>query len=378
MYSSVIKLTQELIKCPSISPEDKGCQKILISRLKKIGFNIEKININDTCNFFAYKGNSYKETLLFLGHTDVVIPGEKKKWVSPPFKAAIKDNILYGRGVVDMKGAIAAMIIAVEKFVKKNFFHKKRIAFLITSDEEALGTNGIIKVIKKLIKRKERIDYCLIGEPTSIEKIGDVIKNGRRGSLSGELIIYGIQGHVAYSHLAQNPLHKIIPFLNHIINKKWDNGNKYFNPTSLQITSIMVDNNYTNIIPEKCLLKFNFRFNNELTDKLINKEFEKKLNKYQIKNYKIKWINHGKPFLSDKGLLCDVVQYAIKKNCNIYPKISTDGGTSDGRFIIDAGAQIIELGLINKTMHKINECSKLSDLNLLSDIYLSILQNLII
>lgn len=378
MYSAVIELTQKLIKCPSISPEDKGCQKILISRLKKIGFNIEKININDTNNFFAWKGNIYKKTLLFLGHTDVVPSGEKNKWLFPPFKATIKDGILYGRGVVDMKGAIAAMIIAAEKFIKNYPFHKNRIAFLITSDEESYGTNGIIKVIKKLIKRNERIDYCLIGEPTSKHYIGDTIKNGRRGSLSGELIVYGIQGHVAYAHLAQNPIHKIIPFLNNLINKKWDYGNDFFTSTSFQITTINVDNYSNNVIPSKCLLKFNFRFNNEITDKFIKKEFEKILNKYEIINYQINWINHGNPFLSQKGILFNIVKNAIKINCKISPKLLTDGGTSDGRFLIHTGAQIIELGLINKTMHKVNECSRLSDLNLLSKIYLSILKQIVI
>lgn len=377
MNNPVINLAIKLVNLPSISPKDYGCQKILISRLKKVGFLIEEININKTSNFFAYKNGSInKKTMLFIGHTDVVGIGKEKDWIYHPFKATIKNSTLFGRGISDMKGAISAMIIATENFIKQYPDHKNRIAFLITSDEESDGTDGTIKVVEKLIKRQEKIDYCLIGEPTSEIELGDTIKNGRRGSLNGHLIVHGISGHVAYANLAENPIHKSLPFLNELILTKWDNGNKNFSETQLQITNLTVHNNTNNIIPRDCSIKFNFRFSNSLTDELIKNKFLNILDYYKIK-YSISWQTSGLPFLSKNGKFINTVIDCIKNVKKINTKISTDGGTSDGRFISKMGVEIVELGLLNTTIHKNNECAKVSDLKMLSLIYQLILKKVI-
>lgn len=374
---SVVELTQILTRCPSISPQDKGCQKIIIFFLKKLGFNIKVLNIKDTYNFFAWKGNKKNKNFMFLGHTDVVPIGNVNKWKFPPFEGNIYENTLFGRGVVDMKGAIAAMLIAIRKFLSKYPKHQTRICFLITSDEESDGENGTIKVVEYLIRKKEKIDYCLIGEPTSSSIVGDTIKNGRRGSLTVNLTVYGIQGHVAYPQFSNNPIHSIVPFLMYIINKKWDKGNIFFTPSSLQITKIIVNNNFNNVIPGKCFIQFNIRFNNELTDILIKKIILKKLDYFNIKKYDIEWVISGQPFFTKKGKLFNITNNVIKKINNILPIISTDGGTSDGRFISKISSEIIELGLSNKSMHKENECVKISDLSKLTLIYYKILKNII-
>lgn len=379
MICPIMNLTKKLVSCPSISPIDFGCQEIIINRLIKIGFEIERININKTSNFFAWKGNINSKTLLFLGHTDVVNPGDKNKWLFPPFEPHIdKNGYLFGRGVVDMKGAIASFIIATENFIKKYPNHKNRIAFLITSDEEADGLDGTIKVVNKLIKRKEKIDYCLIGEPTSNSILGDNIKNGRRGSLNIDLIIYGIQSHVAYPNL-NNPIHNIIPVLEKLKNNIWDRGNNFFPQTSMQITNFDTYNKSNNVIPGKCFIQINFRFSNEISDEKIKQIFLNTLSKYKI-SFDITCKTSGHPFITKKGKLLDVVVSSIQKIQKITPKISTDGGTSDGRFIVNIKKeiQVIEFGLINKTIHKINECVKLSDLKLLNLIYFKILKKMLL
>lgn len=376
MFCPVINLAKQLVSCPSISPIDYGCQNIILSRLKKIGFVIEKINIKETSNFFAWKGTG-KKTLLFVGHTDVVSIGEEKKWTFPPFNLTMDRNgMLFGRGIADMKGALAAMIIATERFIKK-YQHHNRLAFLITSDEESDGLNGTVKVVNKLIERKEKIDYCLVGEPTSNIILGDNIKNGRRGSLNCTLTIYGEQSHVAYAKI-NNPIHNVLPFLNELLNTVWDKGNKFFPSTKMQITNFTVNNCSVNIIPEKCFIKFNFRFSSELTDNIIKNRVINILNNYKI-NYDISWQTSGHPFLTEKGNLLDTIIEVIEYFNNIKPTISTDGGTSDGRFIAGMGSvQIVEFGLVNSTIHKINECVKSSDLFLLSLMYQKILEKLLV
>ncbi|QJC28173.1 succinyl-diaminopimelate desuccinylase [Enterobacteriaceae endosymbiont of Plateumaris braccata] len=391
MLNQIVTLTKKLINCPSISPYDAGCQDILINALHALNFNIEIFNIKDTKNFWAYRHNNTDinivDTLIFAGHTDVVPPGDIKKWKFNPFQAIIKNNILYGRGSIDMKGALAAMIIAAKTFFNKySNCYNGRLAFLITSDEEGTAVNGTQKVIKELINRKEKLDYFILGEPTSNKILGDNIKNGRRGSLNIELIVKGIQGHVAYHKLAINPIHQIIPALNELLLIKWDKGNEFFPKTSMQITHMLssIKNNINNIIPSNILLKFNFRFSNEIHYKDILIIFNKTIKKY-IKNFNIKWNISGLPFLNLPEInnlntknLINIVKKNIKLVNNIYPTVFNDGGTSDARFIIKSKSQIIELGLINSTIHKINECVKINDLYLLSKIYYNIIKDILL
>lgn len=376
MLFSIVQLAKELIKKPSISPKDCGCQNIIIKRLKKNNFIIENIPSKNTKNLWAFHGKNGK-TLAFSGHTDVVPPGNIQDWIYHPFKAKIKNNILYGRGSADMKGAIAAMIIAVEKFVKDFPNHPGRIAFLITSDEETKATNGTVKIIKKLISKKEKIEFCIIGEPSSENKICDTIKNGRRGSLNANIVILGIQGHTAYPNLALNPIHNSLPFLNELIKKKWDYGNKFFPPTNLQISNIHSGIGMYNIIPEKLEIKFNVRFNDKNTKKKIINKIKKMLIKYKLK-YKIKFLSSSYPFLTKKNEFINKVSKIIKKNLGYKPYLSRSGGTSDGRFISKICPQIIELGLINQTIHKKNECVPLEDLRKLSSIYHIIIKKILL
>lgn len=376
MLFSIIQLAKELIKKPSISPKDYGCQNIIIKRLKKNNFIIENMSSNNTKNLWAFHGKKGK-TLAFSGHTDIVPPGNIKDWIYHPFQAKIKNNILYGRGAVDMKGAIAAMIIAVEKFIKNFPNHPGRIAFIITSDEENKATNGTLKIIEKLISKKEKIEFCIIGEPSSEKKICDTIKNGRRGSLNIKIIIKGIQGHTAYPEFALNPIHNSLPFLNELINKKWDNGNKFFPPSNLQISSINSGIGINNIIPEKLKIKFNIRFNNENTKNKIENKIEKMLNKHKLK-YKMKIQSSAHPFLTKKNEFTHKVSELIKKNLGYTPSFSKTGGTSDGRFISKICPQTIELGLINKTIHKKNECVSLEDLKKLGFIYYKIIKKILL
>ncbi|QJC33289.1 succinyl-diaminopimelate desuccinylase [Enterobacteriaceae endosymbiont of Donacia clavipes] len=385
MLKKIINLTKKLIKCRSISPFDAGCQNILIKILKKLNFHIKLINIKNTKNFWAFHNGNNKNnnTLVFAGHTDVVSPGDIKQWKFHPFKAIIKNDILYGRGVCDMKGSLAAMIIAAKKFVIKYPTYNGRLAFLVTSDEEGNAKNGTIQVINKLIKKKEKLDYCIIGEPTSNKIIGDVIKNGRRGSLNIKLKIIGIQGHVAYHKLAKNPIHMVIPLLNKLLLVKWSKKNYLFPETSMQITKISSDIKDNNVIPGNIILYINFRFNNEICYKDILKKLNHIIKKYII-NYNIKWDLSGLPFLSNYDCLkkSKNLLKIVKKNINLINNVNTklinNGGTSDGRFIIKTGAQIVELGLINSTIHKINECIYINDLNIIYKIYYKIIKEILI
>lgn len=375
MICPVLNLAQQLIQQPSISPDDHGCQTILINRLKKIGFLIKMMPFGNTTNLWAYHGNK-GETLAFVGHTDVVSAGVVQNWRYHPFIPTLSNGLLYGRGAADMKGSIAAMIVAAERFISDFPNHTGRLAFLITSDEETKAINGTAKVVDKLIRCHEQINYSIIGEPSSQIKLGDTIKHGRRGSLTAKLTIQGTQGHIAYPHLANNPIHNSLYFLNELVNKRWDSGNAFFPPTSFQIFNIHAGTSSNNVTPSKLTILFNFRFSTELTEQKIRQQVKAILEKYQL-NYKIKWSLSGHPFLTEKGKLIDIVSQTIEQNCGYKPKLSTDGGTSDGRFIAKMGAQIVELGPLNKTIHKINECVSVVDLQKLSLIYQQIMQKIL-
>lgn len=375
MSDDVIALTKQLIEQKSISPDDKACQNIIIERLKSLGFIIETLNINQTKNLWAYHGEG--ETIMFAGHTDVVPAGDESKWRFPPFKPTIdQQGNLYGRGAADMKSGVAAMICAVEEYIKQYPHHQGRIAFLLTSDEEAEATDGTIKVVETLIKRQEQVHYCIVGEPSSEKIVGDQIKNGRRGSLTANLTIHGIQGHVAYPQLAENPIHCFAPALNQLVNTIWDNGNIYFPPTSMQIANINGGTGAENVIPGDLKVQFNFRFSSELTDEKIKHQVETILNQHQL-NYTLNWRLSGHPFLTPQGKLTEIACQAIKKVMHIDSQLSTTGGTSDGRFIAKMGCQIIELGVTNATIHKVNEHVSCDDIVNLKNIYHEILIQLL-
>ncbi|KGD72447.1 succinyl-diaminopimelate desuccinylase [Tatumella morbirosei] len=374
MFCPVIELTQQLIRCPSVSPEDAGCQTLLIDRLQAIGFKIELMNFGDTRNFWATRGEG--ETLAFAGHTDVVPPGEARHWINPPFEPTIRDGMLFGRGAADMKGSLAAMVVAAERFVTMHPYHRGRLAFMITSDEEASGINGTVRMVDTLMARQERLDYCLVGEPSSTEVVGDVVKNGRRGSITANLTVHGVQGHVAYPHLADNPVHRAMPALNELVATVWDNGNEFFPPTSMQIANIQAGTGSNNVIPGDLFVQFNFRFSTELTDAMIREQVEALLNRHQLR-YSLEWNLSGQPFLTSQGKLVNAVVKAVQHYNEIKPQLLTTGGTSDGRFIARMGAQVVELGPVNATIHKINECVKASDLQLLSRMYQRIMDQLV-
>lgn len=378
MTEPVIDLTKALIAEKSISPDDKNCQKIIIERLTSLGFTIEAINIGQTKNLWAYHGDPTAKTLMFAGHTDVVPAGDESKWLYPPFIATIDDNgIMYGRGTSDMKSGIAAMVCAAEDFVKNNPNHAGRVAFLITSDEEADANDGTVKVVDMLIKRQERVDYCIVGEPSSNVILGDQIKNGRRGSLTANLIVHGIQGHVAYPHLADNPVHRFAPALHELINTVWDNGNQYFPQTTMQVANINGGTGAENVIPGDLSVQFNFRYSSELTDEVIKARVEQILQKYNLQ-YTLNWRLSGHPFLTPQGELTNAATSAIKELTQLDTQLSTSGGTSDGRFIAKMGCQVIELGVLNKTIHKINENASCQDIIKLKAIFQRILEKLLL
>jgi succinyl-diaminopimelate desuccinylase len=362
-----LQLAADLIRCKSVTPEDDGCQEMMIQRLQKIGFQIHKLRFGDVDNFWAIRGTD-GPILAFAGHTDVVPTGPEANWNNPPFAPKIIDGMLHGRGAADMKGSLAAMVVACENFVAKNPDHKGRIAFLITSDEEGPSINGTVKVVEWLEQQNTKMTWCLVGEPSSTNKVGDVIKNGRRGSLGAVLTVKGIQGHVAYPHLADNPIHKLAPALAELAAEHWDNGNEFFPATSFQVSNINGGTGATNVIPGHVTVVFNFRFSTEVTEKILRERTEKILQKHQLK-YDLEWILSGQPFLTPKGDLVNATVAAIKEITGIDAELSTSGGTSDGRFIAPTGAQVVELGPINATIHKVNEHISASDLNQLTEIY---------
>lgn len=374
--SATLALSIELLKRPSITPLDYDCQTIIAKRLEKLGFKIEKMRFEDVDNLWARKGTT-GPLFCFAGHTDVVPTGELAAWQSDPFEPEIRDNKLYARGSADMKTAIAAMLTATERFLEKHPQHQGSIAYLLTSDEEGPSINGTVKVIETLEARNEKIDWCLVGEPSSTEKLGDVIKNGRRGSLNGVLTIQGKQGHIAYPHLANNPIHLAMAALNQLCQEVWDNGNAYFPATSFQISNIHAGTGATNVIPDTLSVTFNFRYSTEVTAEQLQQRVNAILAAYQF-DYDIIWTLSGLPFLTPVGELVNAARQAIKQITNRETTLSTSGGTSDGRFIAPTGAQVIELGVLNATIHQINEHVDIADLEPLSAIYEYILYALLV
>lgn len=373
--SATLALSKALIARPSVTPDDQGCQTLLSERLASCGFVAESLPFGEVDNLWLRKGHS-KPLFCFAGHTDVVPTGDLQRWDSDPFTPEVREGYLYGRGAADMKSSIAAMTVACERFVCAYPDHKGSIAFLITSDEEGVAVNGTVKVVETLEQRQEKIDWCLVGEPSSTNHVGDIVKNGRRGSLGAVLSIIGKQGHVAYPHLAVNPIHLAAPFLTEVSQTVWDEGNTYFPPTSFQISNIHAGTGATNVIPEHLDITLNFRFSTETTAEALQERFEALLKKHQL-NYTIDWKLSGQPFLTDVGDLVAATQAAIKTVTGRETQLSTAGGTSDGRFIAPTGAQVLELGPVNATIHQINECVKVADLDRLEEIYFQILKNLL-
>lgn len=373
--SKTLDLAIDLVQRASVTPEDVGCQQMIADFLRPLGFTIEHLRFGDVDNLWARRGTA-TPLFVFAGHTDVVPTGKVDAWQFPPFSATQHDGFLYGRGSADMKGSIAAMLAAVENFVQQSPQHSGSIGFLITSDEEGPSINGTVKVVEHLQARHEAIDYCLVGEPTSVKQLGDMIKTGRRGSLSGHLIIHGVQGHVAYPHLSENPIHRFAPVLNALCQMEWDKGNEFFPPTTFQISNIHAGTGANNVIPCELRVDFNFRYSTAVTREMLQTRVTQQLDSHQLR-YSLEWENSGLPFLTEKGNLVAAMQNVIREVCQVDPLLSTTGGTSDGRFIAPTGAQVVEFGPINATIHKINESVKIADLDTLTTVYQQILQKLL-
>lgn len=374
--SPTLKLACDLISRPSVTPEDAGCQALMIERLESLGFEVQKLRFGEVDNFWATRG-SEGPLLVFAGHTDVVPTGPESDWRHPPFEAVVEDGMLYGRGAADMKGSLAAMLVACESFVTEHPNHQGRIGFLITSDEEGPSVNGTVKVVEWLGEHGIDIDWCLVGEPSSSERLGDVIKNGRRGSLGGVLKVKGTQGHVAYPHLADNPIHRLAPALAELADTDWDRGNAFFPATSFQVSNIRGGTGATNVIPGEVEVVFNFRFSTETTDAELRQRTETLLDRHRL-NYQIDWKLSGLPFLTPEGELVEALVEAISRETGAKPQLSTAGGTSDGRFIAPTGAQVVELGPLNASIHQVNECVSVADLDSLTRIYEGTLKQLLI
>ena len=372
---NALDLTQELIRRRTVTPEDEGCQALIAQRLSRIGFQCESIQCGAVTNLWARRGTS-GPLLCFAGHTDVVPTGPLSEWHSDPFVPSIRDGRLYGRGAADMKSSIAAFIIAVEAFVAERAGHSGSIAFLITSDEEGPSVDGTVRVVERLKARNERIDYCLVGEPSSVNVLGDMIKNGRRGSLSGKLTVRGVQGHIAYPHLVKNPILMLAPALTELGAIQWDAGNEYFPATSFQVSNIHAGTGANNVVPGSLKMDFNFRFSTECTAQSLKERTDEVLRRHGL-DYSIDWHLSGSPFLTERGALVAAVQSAIKAVNGVVPELSTSGGTSDGRFIADICPQIVELGPVNASIHKLNEHIDLQALEDLPRIYLGILRTLL-
>ena len=372
---NALDLTQELIRRRTVTPEDEGCQALIAQRLSRIGFQCESIQCGAVTNLWARRGTS-GPLLCFAGHTDVVPTGPLSEWHSDPFVPSIRDGRLYGRGAADMKSSIAAFIIAVEAFVAERAGHSGSIAFLITSDEEGPSVDGTVRVVERLKARNERIDYCIVGEPSSVNVLGDMIKNGRRGSLSGKLTVRGVQGHIASPHLVKNPILMLAPALTELGAIQWDAGNEYFPATSFQVSNIHAGTGANNVVPGSLEMDFNFRFSTECTAQSLKERTDEVLRRHGL-DYSIDWHLSGSPFLTERGALVAAVQSAIKAVNGVVPELSTSGGTSDGRFIADICPQIVELGPVNASIHKLNEHIDLQALEDLPRIYLGILRTLL-
>jgi succinyl-diaminopimelate desuccinylase len=373
--SSTLELTCELLRCQSVSPVDDGCQDLLIARLETMGFDIHRLPFEDVKNFWAIRG-SKGPTLCFAGHTDVVPVGKIADWHSEPFEPIFKDEYLYGRGSADMKGSLAAMITATETFIAQQPEHDGHIAFLITSDEEGIATNGTTRVVEWLKARNMIPEWCLIGEPSSTDILGDTIKHGRRGSLNGRLTVRGVQGHVAYPHLADNPIHSIVPALVDLTTTVWDRGNQHFPATNFQISNLHSGSGASNVIPGEITVDFNFRFSTEVTAQQLQDRVENTLKRHEL-NYLLDWQLSGEPFLTSSRTLIEAVAGAIQRNTGVNTELSTGGGTSDGRFIATMGTEVVELGPVNNSIHKVDEHVLVTDLDKLGIIYQDILKDLL-
>ncbi|MDX9951745.1 MAG: succinyl-diaminopimelate desuccinylase [Methylophilaceae bacterium] len=369
--SKTLELAKNLIARQSLTPDDAGCQEVMIERLQALGFHIERMRFGDVDNFYARRGSS-GPLLVFAGHTDVVPTGPVEKWHTPPFEPTIKDGMLYGRGAADMKTSCAAFITAIEEFVAAHPDHSGSIGLLITSDEEGIAINGTVKVVEALKARKEHFDYCIVGEPTSNKVVGDMIKNGRRGSLSGKLTVKGVQGHIAYPHLVKNPIHMVAPAIKDMVDTVWDQGNEYFPPTSWQISNMNGGTGATNVVPGEVEILFNFRFCPELdgqgsTEQNLKSRVHAILDKHAL-DYDLEW-EYSPPYITPRGELVEAISRAIEASYGVTPELSTTGGTSDGRFIADICKQVIEFGPLNATIHKLNECVAVADIEPLKDTY---------
>jgi len=371
-----LALCCELVRRPSVTPEDAGCQALMMEQLQALGFTCEAMPYGEVSNFWAERG-SEGPVLVFAGHTDVVPTGPTAQWHTPPFEPTLVDDVLCGRGTADMKGSLAAMLVACEEFVTEHPAHPGRIGFLITSDEEGPAADGTVKVIEHLQHNNQAIDWCLVGEPSSTDELGDVVKNGRRGSLGAILTVRGVQGHIAYPHLADNPIHRALPALQALAAEVWDQGNEFFPPTSMQVSNINGGTGATNVIPGEVEVQFNFRFSTEVTDAQLRQRTEAILQAHQL-DYELQWHLSGQPFLTPRGELVDATLASIREVTGLDAELSTSGGTSDGRFIAPTGAQVVELGPINATIHKLNEQVRAADLPRLAAIYKGILERLLL
>ena len=375
MTSNTFSLATDLIARPSVTPEDAGCQGLIAQRLSRIGFQAETMRFGDVDNLWLRRGER-APLLCFAGHTDVVPTGPLESWTSDPFRPEVRNGHLYGRGAADMKSSLAAFVTAIEHFVGEHAEHPGSIALLLTSDEEGPARDGTVRVVETLKARGERIDYCVVGEPTSVKRLGDMIKNGRRGSLSGSITVKGTQGHVAYPHLARNPIHLFAPALAELAATTWDEGNEYFPPTTWQVSNIKAGTGATNVIPGEVQAHFNFRFSPESSVEQLKQRFTDILDRHQL-DYRIDWSLSGNPFMTKRGKLVDSVERAIRDVAGISPELSTTGGTSDGRFIADICDEVVELGPVNASIHKIDENIAVADIDSLSRIYHQIICNVL-
>ena len=372
--TDTLALAMDLLARSSITPDDKGCQEAMIARLAPLGFKIERMRFGKVDNFFARRGTT-SPFLVFAGHTDVVPTGPLAQWQSPPFTPTIKDGVLYARGAADMKTSLVAFVTSIEAFVAAHPDHKGSIGLLITSDEEDVAIDGTVKVVETLKARGELIDYCIVGEPTSNKVVGDMIKNGRRGSLSGKLVVKGVQGHIAYPHLVKNPIHMVAPAIKEMVDTVWDEGNAYFPPTSWQISNINGGTGATNVVPGEVEILFNFRFCTASTEASLKERVYAIFDGHQL-DYDITW-EYSPPYITPKGNLSDAISEAIQESYGVTPELSTTGGTSDGRFIADICQQVIEFGPLNKTIHKLNECVEVADIEPLKETYQRTMEKLL-
>lgn len=373
--SSTLELARNLLARRSLTPADDGCQETLIARLEPLGFKIERLRFGPVDNFWARRGTS-QPLFCFAGHTDVVPTGPLEEWQSDPFVPFVRDGMLYGRGAADMKTGLAAMVTATEDFVRAHPGHRGSIAFIITSDEEGPSVDGTKRVVEALTARGEHIDWCLVGEPSSETTVGDTVKIGRRGSLSGRLTVHGVQGHVAYPQLAENPVHTFVPALLELTSRQWDKGTAHFPPTTFQISNLNAGTGAPNVIPGELKARFNLRYSPVQTLDGLKQTVAEILRKHGVK-HTLEWFVSGEPFYTAPAVLSDAVSKAVAEVTGRAPKLATTGGTSDGRFIARTGAQVVELGVVNSTIHKVNECVRVADVDTLQRMYFTLLRNLL-